>query len=111
MNANNSRNPGSEGKPLPTDRPGNTPSMEAKDNKEGIGASAGGLDALQRLLPGLPVGVGMADAAVQQMAPKYRRLCHCVGRWLRRTVRSRSGEGFDFDFAYERSETCPKPTS
>lgn len=37
----------------------------------GVGASAGGLDALQKLLPGLPANVGMAFVIVQHLAPKY----------------------------------------
>ena len=37
----------------------------------GIGASAGGLDALQKLLPGLPAGVGMAYVIVQHLAPQH----------------------------------------
>jgi len=40
----------------------------------GIGASAGGLDALQRLLPGLPTGAGMAYIIVQHLAPRHRSL-------------------------------------
>ena len=37
----------------------------------GIGASAGGLGALQKVLPGLPARVGMAFVIVQHLAPKY----------------------------------------
>ena len=37
----------------------------------GIGASAGGLAALQKVLPGLPAEVGMAFVVVQHLAPKY----------------------------------------
>ena len=40
----------------------------------GIGASAGGLDALQRVLPGLPAKAGMAYIIVQHLAPKHRSL-------------------------------------
>ena len=40
----------------------------------GIGASAGGLDALQRVLPGLPEKSGIAYVIVQHLAPKSRTL-------------------------------------
>ena len=40
----------------------------------GIGASAGGLDALQRVLPGLPAKAGLVYVIVQHMAPKPRTL-------------------------------------
>ena len=40
----------------------------------GIGASAGGLDALQRVLPGLPAKAGMAYVIVQHLAPRHRSL-------------------------------------
>jgi chemotaxis methyl-accepting protein methylase/chemotaxis response regulator CheB/signal transduction histidine kinase len=36
----------------------------------GIGASAGGLDALQKVLPGLPAKAGLVYVIVQHMAPK-----------------------------------------
>jgi len=37
----------------------------------GIGSSAGGLDALKKMLPTLPMGVGMAYVVVQHLAPKH----------------------------------------
>ncbi|MEJ2639707.1 MAG: chemotaxis protein CheB, partial [Desulfosarcinaceae bacterium] len=37
----------------------------------GIGASAGGLYSLQKLLPGLPTEIGAAYVIVQHLAPKY----------------------------------------
>ena len=40
----------------------------------GIGASAGGLDALQKVLPGLPAEAGIAYVIVQHLAPKQRTL-------------------------------------
>ena len=40
----------------------------------GLGASAGGLDALQKVLPGLPMNAGIAYVVVQHMAPKSHSL-------------------------------------
>ncbi|MEJ2037627.1 MAG: chemotaxis protein CheB [Desulfosarcinaceae bacterium] len=40
----------------------------------GIGASAGGLEALQRVLPGLPTNAGMAYIIAQHLAPRHRSL-------------------------------------
>lgn len=40
----------------------------------GIGASAGGLDALQKMLPGLPVKKNMAYVIAQQLAPKHHSM-------------------------------------
>ncbi|HCY87141.1 MAG TPA: hypothetical protein DHV36_18555 [Desulfobacteraceae bacterium] len=57
----------------------NTPADSDKKNSNeavvvGIGASAGGLDALQRILPGLPVKEGIAYVIAQHLAPRYRSM-------------------------------------
>ena len=56
-----------------------TPSVQTDGNSQaaepiivGIGASAGGLDALRKALPGLPDDVGMSYIIVQHLAPKYK---------------------------------------
>src|SRR4051794_21796556 len=40
----------------------------------GIGASAGGLDALKRLLPNVAANAGMAFIVVQHLSPDYRSI-------------------------------------
>ena len=75
MKDKNGKKAGSEIDRLATDSSNDNPAMDNKVNADlivvGIGASAGGLDALRKLLPGLPVKVGMAFVVVQHLAPKY----------------------------------------
>jgi len=40
----------------------------------GIGASAGGLEALSLLLPGLPKNLGLSYVVVQHLSPTYRSM-------------------------------------
>ncbi|HNM65715.1 MAG TPA: chemotaxis protein CheB, partial [Accumulibacter sp.] len=40
----------------------------------GIGASAGGLEALSLLLPGLPKNLGLTYVVVQHLSPTYRSM-------------------------------------
>jgi len=64
------------------DGPGNSAAMPeaAPDERPtrpfivGIGSSAGGLEALTALLPGLPKGLGLSFVVVQHMSPTHRSL-------------------------------------
>lgn len=53
-------------------------SQESQDNKEpyivGIGASAGGLEALQKLLTALPANTGFPYIVIQHLSPDYKSL-------------------------------------
>ncbi len=57
---------------------GDTPSSSAKDRSApyvvGIGASAGGLEALERFFAQLPTDTGMAFVVIQHLSPDFRSL-------------------------------------
>jgi two-component system, chemotaxis family, CheB/CheR fusion protein len=40
----------------------------------GLGASAGGLEALERFFDGMPLGTGMAFVVVQHLSPDFKSL-------------------------------------
>jgi two-component system CheB/CheR fusion protein len=58
-----------------------SPSVAAAHFFVGIGSSAGGLEALTLLLPGLPAGLGLRYVVVQHMSPSHRSMmAHLLGR-------------------------------
>jgi len=63
-----------------------TPALALADRPffVGIGSSAGGLEALSALLPGLPTGLGLRYVVVQHMSPTHRSM---MAQLLGRTVR------------------------
>ena len=56
---------------------------DIKDPKElyvvGIGASAGGLDAIQQLFDAMPVDTGMAFIIIQHLSPDFKSLMQAHG--------------------------------
>ncbi len=55
----------------------------------GIGASAGGLEALERLFQGMPSDTGMAFVVVQHLSPDFRSLMdEVLSRWTKMKVRT-----------------------
>ena len=54
----------------------------------GVGASAGGLEALRLLLPSLPKNLGLTYVVVQHLSPTYRSMMsQLLGRETTMTVR------------------------
>jgi len=60
--------------PSQSAEPASAASMETWCPIVGIGASAGGLDALKRLLPNVAPDCAMAFIIVQHLAPDYRSI-------------------------------------
>ena len=58
---------------VPSDKPGLPPEAAAL-TVVGIGASAGGLEALSQLLPRLPGDLGLSYVVVQHLSPTYRSM-------------------------------------
>jgi two-component system CheB/CheR fusion protein len=51
-----------------------TPSVDVDVPKAGIGASAGGLESLERLFSHLPADTGMAFVVLQHLSPDFKSL-------------------------------------
>lgn len=60
--------------PLPASDPGDPPSPESPSFLVGIGASAGGLEALRSFFSSMPNDTGMAFVVIQHLAPDYKSL-------------------------------------
>ena len=61
---------------LPAPAESETPAAQPDDRPfiVGIGASAGGLEALSQLLPNLPKNLGLSYVVVQHLSPTYRSM-------------------------------------
>ncbi|MCA9699702.1 MAG: histidine kinase, partial [Myxococcales bacterium] len=59
----------------------------------GIGASAGGLEALEQLFRAMPEDTGMAFVVVQHLSPNFKsQMVELMGRWTRMQVREAEHE-------------------
>ena len=65
----------------------NTKAAEAKPIVVGIGASAGGVEALQQLFESMPNDSGLAFVVIQHLSPDYKSLMReILGRYTRMTI-------------------------
>ncbi len=70
-----------------TNRPPGGESPNAASYIVGVGASAGGLEALERLFEFMPDDTGMAFVVVQHLSPDFRSLMgEVLGRWTKMPV-------------------------
>ena len=70
-----------------TDRPPEGQAPNAATYIVGVGASAGGLEALERLFEFMPDDTGMVFVVVQHLSPDFRSLMgEVLGRWTKMPV-------------------------